>query len=124
MKWSDGDAPEVPPGVVTATSTVPAVPDGEVAVRVVSLVKPTPVAARPPKVTVESAVKPAPVMVTGVPPARGPSEGATAVTLGALLYVNWSALTGVVMPPSVVTTTSNWPAGPGGEVAVRVAAPT
>jgi hypothetical protein len=35
-----------------------------------------------PKVMVDVAVKPVPVIVTSVPPAVGPTEGLTAVTVG------------------------------------------
>ena len=42
----------------------------------------TPVAAAEPKLTVEPATKPVPVIVTDVPPAATPEVGLTAVTAG------------------------------------------
>ena len=47
MNWSAEPVAEVPPGVVTVTSTVPALPAGEVAVIEVAelTVKPVPAAA-------------------------------------------------------------------------------
>jgi hypothetical protein len=41
------------------------------------------VAALAPKDTVVAPVKPVPLIVTGVPPAAGPEEGLTPVTVGA-----------------------------------------
>lgn len=73
----------VPPGEVTVTSTVPAVPAGDVALIEVAELTTTPVAAVGPKATVESEVKPVPVMVTEVPPPGGPAVGLTALTVGA-----------------------------------------
>ena len=73
---------EVPPGVVTVTSTVP-VPDGEVAVTDVALLTMTPVAAVAPKSTAVAPLRLVPVTVTEVPPAWGPLFGLTAVTVGA-----------------------------------------
>ena len=73
---------EVPPAVVTVTSTAPAAPAGDVATRVVALVKVTAVAAVAPKLTVDAGVNPVPVTVTEEPPAKGPALGAMAVTVG------------------------------------------
>jgi hypothetical protein len=73
---------EVPPGVATVTSTVPASPAGEVAVTLVSLTTVNEVAAVLPKLTAVAPVNPLPVMVTTVPPAIGPALGRTAVTAG------------------------------------------
>ena len=50
----------------------------------VALVTVTAVAGVAPKETVERAVKSVPVTVTRVPPVRGPSLGAMAVTVGTL----------------------------------------
>ena len=50
MNWSAADVAEVPPAVVTVTSTVP-VPAGEVAVIWVAELTVTPVAAAAPNVT-------------------------------------------------------------------------
>jgi hypothetical protein len=72
----------VPPGVVTRISTVPAVPAGEVAVRLVSELYVT-LAAMVPNVTVDVLVNPVPVMVTAVPPVAGPFAGEMLVTVGA-----------------------------------------
>jgi hypothetical protein len=73
----------VPPGVVTKTLAVPAVPDGVVAVMLVELPTFTAVAAVPPIVTVVAPVKLVPVMVTDCPPASGPDVGLIALTVGA-----------------------------------------
>ncbi len=83
MNWSAAEVAEVPPGVVTVTSTAPAVPAGAVAVREVADTTVKPVAAVDPKVTAVAPVKPVPVTVTLVPPAVGPEPGANAVTVGA-----------------------------------------
>ena len=75
---------EVPPGVVTVTSTVPD-PAGEVAEMDVALFTITPVAAVVPNLTLVAPVKPVPVTVTEVPPLVGPPEGFTALTVGGAL---------------------------------------
>ena len=82
MYLSAADVADVPPGVVTVTSTVPAAPAGEVTVIVVEFTTVTPVPAFAPKFTVAPATKPVPVTVTEVPPAMGPASGETAVTVG------------------------------------------
>jgi hypothetical protein len=74
---------DVPPVVVTVTSTLPALPDGDVAVIWVSESTLKLVAAVPPKATADVPVKWLPVIVTDVPPPVGPEIGATAVTVGA-----------------------------------------
>ena len=63
MNWSAAMVAEVPPGVVTVTSTVP-VPAGEVAVMEVALLTVNAVAAVAPNLTAVAPVKPVPVMVT------------------------------------------------------------
>ena len=73
----------VPPGVVTRTLAVPAVPTGVVAVMEVVLTTTTLVAAAPPRVTLVAPVKLVPVMVTAWPPAVGPVDGLIALTVGA-----------------------------------------
>ena len=78
----------VPPGVVTSTLAVPAVPAGVTAVMVVELTTTTLVAAVPPMVTAVAPVRLVPVMVTDVPPAVGPLVGAIEATVGAETYVN------------------------------------
>jgi hypothetical protein len=69
VKWSEDPVDEVPLGVVTVTSTVPAVPAGEYAVMDVLLLTAKPVAAVEPKLTWLAPVKPLPVMTTTAPPA-------------------------------------------------------
>jgi hypothetical protein len=73
---------EVPPAVVTRTSTVPE-PTGEVAVIEVAELTVKPVAAVAPNVTEVAPVKPVPVIVTDVPPVPKPDVGAIDVTVGA-----------------------------------------
>jgi hypothetical protein len=70
----------VPPGVVTITLTVPDAPAGEVAVIDVDELTVTPVPELAPNFTVDPLTNPVPVMVTDVPPAKGPALGLTAVT--------------------------------------------
>jgi hypothetical protein len=70
-----------PPGMVTVTSTAPD-PAGEVAVIDVALLTVNVVAAVPPKLTAVAPVKLVPVIVTEVPPAAGPEDGVTWVTVG------------------------------------------
>ena len=112
---------EVPPVVVTRTSTVAADSAGEVAVMEVALFTVKLVAATVPNLTALAPVKLVPVMVTAVPPAVLPELGLTPVTVGAggTLKVNWSAgwFTAEV-PPVVVTRTSTVVADSAGEVAV------
>ena len=72
----------VPPGVVTSTLAVPALPAGVVAVMVVAFTTVTAVAAVPPMVTAVAPVKPVPEIVTDCPPASGPDVGLIAVTVG------------------------------------------
>ena len=73
----------VPPGVVTNTLAVPALPAGVVAVSEVELTMVTAVAAMPPIVTAVAPVKSVPVMATDCPPASGPDDGLMDVTVGA-----------------------------------------
>jgi len=78
------DVAEVPPGVVTVTSTVPADSEGEVMVQLV-VVQATAVAAVVPNLAVvepDPATKPVPVTVTTAPPPRGPAGGLMEVTAG------------------------------------------
>src|SRR6202790_4975344 len=105
VNWSDGAlTSEVPPGVVTKTSTVAAASAGGVMVMDVGELTTRPVPAVVPNFTTL-----APVTVTLVPPAVGPVFGLTPVTVGTggAAKVNWSdgALTSEV-PPGVVTKTS------------------
>ena len=75
MKVSAGLVDEVPPGVVTVTSTTPAVPAGLTAVIVVELTTMTLMAAVAPKSTTVAPPKLFPVMVTLVPPEVEPKRG-------------------------------------------------
>ena len=65
----------MPLEVVTLTSTVPAGPAGRVALMAVAEVTEKVAAATEPKSTALAARNPVPVMVTGVPPARGRTPG-------------------------------------------------
>jgi hypothetical protein len=80
---SASDVGEVPPTVLTLTSTVP-VPSGGL-VAVISVGESTTKAAAgvPPKSTAVTPWKLEPVIVTLVPPESGPSFGLTADTVGA-----------------------------------------
>ena len=82
MNWSAAEVADVPPAVVTVTSTVPAVPAGLVAVICVA-VSLTIVAGVVPNSTAVAPVRFVPVIVTVVPPAVGPDVGLTPVTVGA-----------------------------------------
>src|SRR5208283_1539080 len=114
----------VPPGVVTVTSTVPAVPAGETAVILVAETTVTLLAPVKPKSTVAPVTNPVPVTVTVVPPATGPAAGEILVTAGTGSYVNWSDAEVALVPPGVVTVTSTVPAEPAGETAVMLVADT
>ena len=82
MNWSLGAlTAEVPLGVVTVTLTVP-VPAGEVTVRLVAVTPLIEVPGLVPKSTAVAPVKLVPLTVTEVPPAAGPLEGLTPVTVG------------------------------------------
>ena len=118
VKWSAEDVAEVPPVVVTVTSTTAAACAGEVAVIWVAEATVKPEAAVVPKWTAVAPVKLVPVMVTEVPPAVGPEVGATELTVGAATKVNLSADEVVEVPPAVVTLMSTVPAECAGEVAV------
>ena len=72
----------VPPGVVTRTLAVPALPAGVVAVMVVAFTTVTALAAVPPIVTAVAPVKLVPVRVTDCPPASGPDDGLMDVAVG------------------------------------------
>jgi hypothetical protein len=76
------DAADVPPRVVTVTSTVPD-PEGLTAVISVEETTLTLVAAVDPKSTQTGELKLVPLMVTAVDPASEPSEGLTDSTEGA-----------------------------------------
>jgi hypothetical protein len=80
--WSALTADEVPLGLVTVTSTVPAVPGGDVTVSEVSELTVKLVTVAPPKATLVAPVKPVPVRVTEVPPAVEPELGEIPLTVG------------------------------------------
>jgi hypothetical protein len=77
-----GEAAEVPVDVVTVTPTIPT-PAGLEAAIVVGLKTLNVVAWFPPKLTAVAPAKPAPVIVTNVPPVSGPALGLTLETVGA-----------------------------------------
>ncbi len=82
MNWSAAEVADMPPAVVTRTSTVP-VPAGDVAVIWVAELTVKPVAGVAPKTTAVAPVRPVPVIVTVVPPEPGPDVGEIDVTVGA-----------------------------------------
>jgi hypothetical protein len=85
VNWSAGwVTAEVPPTVVTVTSTVPPAALGEAARQLVVEEQVTFAEAVMPKstVVVPSVAKLVPVIVTGVPPPIGPEIGLIALTLG------------------------------------------
>ncbi len=82
MNLSAEEVAELPPGVVTVTSTVP-LPAGEVAVIDVEVFTVKVVAAIVPNLTPDAPVKLVPVTVTDVPPPLGPEAGLIMVTVGA-----------------------------------------
>ena len=87
MNWSFVEVADVPPTVVTWTSTVP-VPAGAVAVNEVSAPFTTMlVAGLGPKPTA-APLRLVPLTVTVIPPTSGPAGGLTEVTVGAGTYVN------------------------------------
>lgn len=73
----------MPPDVVTAMLTAPALPAGAIAVICVALSTVKLVAAVLPKPTAVAPVRLVPVITTLVPPATGPLLGAAAVMVGA-----------------------------------------
>ena len=80
---SGGPLADVPPGVVTVTSTTPASSAGEVAMQAVAREQLAEVPADDPKDTVAvPMMNPVPEMVTTVEPAGGPEVGVMAVTTG------------------------------------------
>src|SRR5712692_1459229 len=89
VKWSADPVVEVPVGVVTVMSMVPAAPAGEEATMEVSEITVKKEAAVVPKFTAEAPVKFVPVIVTTVPPEVKPDVAVTPVTAGAVaaLYV-------------------------------------
>jgi hypothetical protein len=82
VNWSAAAAGDVPLGVVTVTSTVPAAWGGAVAVIDVAELTVNERAAVLPKLTAVAPVKFVPVIVTEVPPAVLPVVGLSPVTAG------------------------------------------
>jgi hypothetical protein len=82
VNWSADEVADVPPGVVTRISTIPAEPAGLVAVIEVALFTVYEAAAVLPNFTAVAPVKPVPVIATEVPPAIGPTTGEMLVTAG------------------------------------------
>jgi hypothetical protein len=110
---------DVPPGVVTVTSTVPAVPAGLRTTILVAVFE-TMDAAVAPKRTLLAPARLVPEIVTRVPPGAGPLVGESCVTAGTAdgsKYVYRSAATFADVPPAVVTVTSTGPAARPGLVA-------
>ena len=73
-----------PPAVVTRTTALPAEPGGVTAVMVASSFTLN-AAAAPAMVTLDAPVRPAPQIVTVVPPPTGPAGGETVLTVGAFV---------------------------------------
>jgi hypothetical protein len=110
------DADDVPPDVVTITSTVPTtVVAGDTTVNCVGDTTVAATGARPSKATVAPVTNPVPLTVTVVPPEVGPVAGEIDVTVGTgAVYVKSSAAApcappGVDEPPDVVTVTATVP---------------
>jgi hypothetical protein len=82
VNWSAAPVVDVPLGVTTVMSTVPAASAGETAVIKVPDHNLNEIAAVVPKLTCVSPVKLVPVMATVVPPMVLPLFGLTAVTVG------------------------------------------
>ena len=107
---------EVPNGVVTWTSTVPALPGGATTVRALAVLTEIDVPGVPPKATVAAPVRYVPRTVTVFPPAKGPELGRTAETVvwgaetvveaiwtAGLVQVRWT-VSGVGLPSVTVRT--------------------
>ena len=103
---------DVPPGVITVTSTTPAACGGATAVIDVAEFKVKDWGAMLPKRIAEAPAKFVPVIVTDVPPNPGPLLGLSPVTVGAGTATNvyWSAVVRAEVPPAVVTVMSTTPA--------------
>ncbi len=84
MNTSAADVADVPPALVTVTSTGPADSAGETTVNEVALTTVTADPAVAPKATVDPGRNPVPVTVTAVPPAIGPDAGTRPETVGTL----------------------------------------
>ena len=118
MYWSADEVAEVPPTVVTVTSTTPAEPAGAVTVIDVAEFTVNDVARVDPNSTVLALVIPVPRTTTDVPPVSGPAVSVTEVTMGRTTYVNLSAAEVGDVPPGVVTVMFTVPTEPAGEATV------
>jgi hypothetical protein len=83
VNWSAEEVAEMPPGVVTVMSTVPAVPAGLVALIWLAELTVKLEAALLPKSTAVAPLRLVPVMVTTVPPMLVPEVGLMPLTTGA-----------------------------------------
>jgi hypothetical protein len=119
VNWSEDETAEVPVGVVTTTSTVPAAKGGDTAVMDESEFTTNDAASTPPNVTRVPPVNPLPLIATDVPPAELPLVVPRPVTLGleAAVYVNLSAPLGADVMPLAVTDTFSAPAACDGDTA-------
>src|SRR2546421_2532343 len=109
----------VPSGPLTLTSTVPAGPAGEIAVIELSELTVKPSTSVVPNSTAVVPMKPAPRIITVVPPPTGPLVGDTSSKAGR--YRNWSTELVPLVPSGVVTVTSTVPL-PGGDLATMLVA--
>src|SRR3974390_2654760 len=82
VNWNVVLSAEVPPGLVTVTSSVPGGDNGVTSVIDVSLATVMAVSATPAKLTAVAPVNPVPVIVRLVPPLAGPSVTESHVTRG------------------------------------------
>ena len=114
VNWSLELMALVPWPVVTVTSTAPRIPAGAVALMVLSFCTAYVVAAMPPKFTADAPVKFVPVIVTDVPPAVGPEDGLTALTMGtvsggpAVMETFWTWWMSLNPPVAPVNPTSTY----------------
>ncbi len=121
VNWPADEVALVPAGVVTVTLTLPAALAGDVMVICVAESTVRLVPAVVPNLTAVAPVNPVPVIVTTVPPTKGPLVGDMPVTVGAavtVVYVNWPADEVALVPAGVVTVTLTIPAAPAGDVMV------
>jgi hypothetical protein len=119
VNWSDGETADVPPGVVTFTSTCPAAWAGATATIMPEPLIANEAAATPPKLTNVAPEKLLPKIVTEVPPAVEPVLMLRLLTTGAADWnVNWSALEVGDVRAELTTLTSTTPADSAGETAV------
>src|SRR5438093_929159 len=124
VNTSKNDVADVPPTVVTVTSTPPAACAGDTAVIELSVSTVKLAAFIAPNFTEVAPVKCEPLIVTDVPPALGPAVGFSDVTTGASTKVKRSKNDVTDVPAEFVTVTSIWPAAWAGEVAVMWLAST